>query len=362
MKGYGNYKIEHYTTKNVSKSKKIYFWLFTVIVVYLFFELVSLAVLQILHVKSSSFGHPIDLYIYDEKLDYKYRPNYRGYFSSMHYKSIPININSLGFRDYEFEIKKAPNVNRVLLLGDSITFGSGVRMENTYAKQCEKLLRQSDTGPYQIINAGVNSYHFEHYYTFIEENLDIFNPDYLIIGFCINDIRPREVVSQRYLVQDTNKLPYSGSLKHYVKKLIKKSPTFQMISYLSFSNTYNRKKYSTMWITEVILSWKNNDLNKKLIKMLDDIKRITDERAIKLSLIIFPEMHQLLDSEKYGVPREKLLTILNDLNISYLDLYDTFHQKEDFSKYYLKGDTVHFTAEGHIIIAEELRKYILNNS
>ena len=169
-----------------------------------------------------------------------------------------------------------------------------------------------------------------------------------------------DVVRQKYVVRGTVKSPLSSTVKHDIKRIIKNSPFFQLLSYLIFSNTYNRKNYNTRWITEVMMSWKKEQLVEKLIDMLKEIKGLTEEREIKLSLIIFPEMNQLIDYQKYGAPRDKLLKILEDLNIAYLDLYDTFRQKEDFSNYYLKGDTVHFTVEGHKIIAEELKNFLIN--
>jgi len=344
---------------NISKTKKIFFCIFIVIFLYIFFELVSLAFLQILNLKSSTHGKPNELWIYDKNLDYKNRPNFRGHFSGQLYNSIEININSLGLRDYEFKLAKDPDVNRILVVGDSITFGPAVRLEDTYVKQTEKLLRYSNTQPYQVINAGVSGYHFEHYYLFIKENIDKFDTDHIIIGFCINDVRPKDIVRPRYVVRERLKPQITSSLKHDIKKLIKKSPSFQLFSYLKFSNTYNRKNYNTRWITSVMKSWNNEGLVEKFIDMLEEIKRLTVERGIKLSVIIFPEMNQLIDYHKYGAPREKLIEILENLNIAYLDLYDTFRQKEDFSNYYLKGDTIHFTPDGHKIIAEELKNFLI---
>ncbi len=347
--------MEHEATMNTSKTKKIFFWLLMGISLYLFIELVSVVVIEVLHIRSSKHGYPNELYIYDEKLDYRYRPTFRGHFSGPLQSSIEININSLGLRDYEFKLAKAPGVYRILVLGDSITFGAGVRLEDTYTKQTEKLVNQ----PFQIINAGVNSYHFEHYYIFIKDNIDRFDPDHIVIGFCINDVRSKDIVAPRYIVRERLKPQITSSLKHDIKKLIKKSPSFQLFSYLTFSNTYNRKKYNTRWITSVMMSWNNEGLVEKLIDMLEEIEQLTEERGIKFSVIIFPEMNQLIDYHKYGGPRDKLLEILENLNIAYLDLYDTFRQKEDFSKYYLKGDTVHFTVDGHKIIAEELKNFLI---
>lgn len=342
----------------VSKRKKILFAAITLLFIYFFIEFSSFFALKIMNLQSSSQGYPEDLYIFDEKLDYKYKPNFEGHFSSTTYGSIPIVINSLGFRDHEFRLKKDKNFYRVLLLGDSITFGAGVRMEETYAKITERLVKERCGKNFQLINAGVNSYHFAHYYIFIKEHISKFDPDHLMIGLCINDVRPKEVAGPRYLVQ-TNSSDFDlHSVKHWIKKLIKKSPTFQLISSLVFSNTYMRQRYSSRWITEVMLSWNNSKLIYEFRKMLSEIKVIADENRIRFTIILFPELQQILDYDKYKLPREKLLGILDDIQVQYVDLYDTFRSKKTISKYYLPGDTVHFTPEGHKLIAQVLSEHI----
>lgn len=343
---------------NISKTKKVFFWIVTAILLYVVVELASLAFLQIFNIRSSSRGYPDKLFVYDEKLDFKQQPNFSGYFSGPGYSSIEIKINSLGFRDHEFTLNKNPEVYRVLVVGNSITFGAGVRSEDTYVKQTEGLLNSSTSKTYQVINAGVGAYHFEHYYLFIKEYIEEIDPDYLVIGFCINDLRPREVVAPRYRVRKINISNFTSTVKHVIKRTIKKSPLFQVFSYFRFSNTYNRTKFNTLWISQVMMSWENDELVEKFTSMLDEIKRLTEEMDIEFSIVVFPEMNQLINYEKYGAPRGKLLRILQNLQISYLDLYDTFVQTEDFSEYYLKGDTVHFTTSGHRIIAEELKRFL----
>ncbi len=99
----------------LSRTKKICFGLFTVILIYIFFELVSLTFLKIYHIKSTSYGYPNELFIYDEKVDYKYKPNFHGHFPGQLYSSIEINTNFLGLRNDEFKLSKDPGVYRVLV-------------------------------------------------------------------------------------------------------------------------------------------------------------------------------------------------------------------------------------------------------
>ena len=53
---------------------------------------------------------------------------------------VPVSINSEGLRDREFPLEKPPGVYRVMMLGDSTTFGWGVRQEDTAAKFLEHKL------------------------------------------------------------------------------------------------------------------------------------------------------------------------------------------------------------------------------
>src|SRR2546430_1564409 len=49
-----------------------------------------------------------------------------------------VKINSLGMRDREYSVEKPKGTYRILVLGDSYTFGSGVQADETYAKLLEK--------------------------------------------------------------------------------------------------------------------------------------------------------------------------------------------------------------------------------
>ena len=52
------------------------------------------------------------------------------------------SINSLGFRDRrEYSLEKPPNTFRILVLGDSVTFGHGTLDDTTYPYLLEQQLR-----------------------------------------------------------------------------------------------------------------------------------------------------------------------------------------------------------------------------
>ncbi len=112
-------------------------------------------------------------------------PNYDGWFAG-----VPVHINSLGFRDTrEYELAKRPNTFRILVLGDSVTFGHGSVFEHTYPYLLERQLR--DWRPdidWQVWNLGVPGYNTSQELAYLLDVGPSYAPDLVVVGFFENDI------------------------------------------------------------------------------------------------------------------------------------------------------------------------------
>ena len=65
--------------------------------------------------------------------------------------------NGLGFREKEFEKKKNKNVFRILVFGDSFTFGVGIDNDHRYTNLLEEMLNDGKK-EYEVLNFGVPGY------------------------------------------------------------------------------------------------------------------------------------------------------------------------------------------------------------
>lgn len=107
----------------------------------------TVAALDLLEVSPAlSRGHP--------RRGYALRPGFDGVTKL----GIPIHVSSLGLRSPEIEEKKAAGVRRLLVLGDSVTFGWGIREEDSFARRLEAMLRAAPACPSEVVNAGVSGY------------------------------------------------------------------------------------------------------------------------------------------------------------------------------------------------------------
>ena len=100
---------------------------------------------------------------------------------------IPLHVNSLGLRSPEIAVPKPAGQKRVLVLGDSVTFGSGVPEEQSFSRRLESTLRQQLACPVEVVNAGVSGYGtVEEADYFTHEGLEV-EPDVVLIYYVEND-------------------------------------------------------------------------------------------------------------------------------------------------------------------------------
>ena len=103
-----------------------------------------------------------------------------------------IRTNSAGFRGPELPEAKQPGEFRVLLLGDSYTFGFGVGDDDTFAHRLQEMLdgRAGAPGRVSVINAGISSYGTAQQLLLYESARALFEPDLVVLNLFVgNDVQ-----------------------------------------------------------------------------------------------------------------------------------------------------------------------------
>jgi lysophospholipase L1-like esterase len=118
----------------------------------------------------------------DEDVGYRHRPGLK-----TRYYGTDVSCNTLGFRDREFGEKGADEF-RVMVLGDSVTFGVGVEEGETFSRRLEPLLSARLGRPVRTMNFGVASYNTMQELACLEKFSDSLVPDLVICLFVDNDV------------------------------------------------------------------------------------------------------------------------------------------------------------------------------
>jgi len=124
------------------------------------------------------------IFLSDARRGQRLAAGYDGWFAG-----VPVRINSLGFRDpREYELAKQHDTFRILVIGDSVTFGHGALFETTYPYLLEqRLTRWRGDVRWQVWNLGVPGYNTSQELAYLNEVGPSFSPDLVVIGFYPND-------------------------------------------------------------------------------------------------------------------------------------------------------------------------------
>lgn len=148
---------------------------------------------------------------YDPDLGWRPRPSYR---------SDSIRTNALGIRaDREYPRERDPLVPRIVLVGDSYTWGEGVPNEESFPAVLESLLPGVEA-----LNLGVHGYGTDQQLLYLRRFGFSLAPDLVILGFFDDDMsrnvltfrdyaKPRFVIEEGRLVETNVPVPPADSLR-----------------------------------------------------------------------------------------------------------------------------------------------------
>jgi hypothetical protein len=128
-----------------------------------------------------------DFLISKEEMRVMLRPDYSQPFDGCTYR-LPyvtnVTINSDGFRDRDFLIKKEPDTVRIVAVGDSLTFGWGVELNESWPKILENILNSNtNSKKFEILNLGLPTSNMEDKVDFFLLKGLKYNPDIVIFEY-----------------------------------------------------------------------------------------------------------------------------------------------------------------------------------
>ncbi len=99
---------------------------------------------------------------------------------------VDVQINSEGLRD-DSGFNGDTDTPRILMLGDSVTFGWGISQSETIPQRLERVLSDSFETSVHVINAGVGNYNTSMEVAWFERDGLSYNPDLVVLNVFIND-------------------------------------------------------------------------------------------------------------------------------------------------------------------------------
>jgi lysophospholipase L1-like esterase len=145
-----------------------------------------------------------------------------------------ISINHQGTRGEDIEPKQ-PRELRILSLGESTTFGTGVNDEETYSAVLEEILQSRyPDRRVTVINAGVPAYSSFQSLKFLEQRGVTFEPDVVLFYHEVNDYLPtslRDSSNNEIGVMQTDEQLFESRTQGLHRALMEWSGVYRWLSY-----------------------------------------------------------------------------------------------------------------------------------
>lgn len=266
--------------------------------------------------------------------------------------AVTVHSNNHGFRDHrDYRLSKREKVRRVVLLGDSFSYGNGVEELARYSNLLDDLLGEN----VEVYNLALSNYGLDQALLTLGSEGLRYGPDVIMVGFS-------DPMLERLSRRVTGSLwsnPFF-ELEHGVLTR-SRQPSRDILAVETFLD----KSYLWMFANQrlsVVLGerssearWaRNAELAEGVIAKFAELARQT-----RSSLVIFTiNARHILNQEPDSTPAlNRLLERLSRRGeFHFLDLYPVFTSTDYDSLYYpIDG---HYNVKGHVLVAEELCRFL----
>lgn len=98
-------------------------------------------------------------------------------------QKVAVRINASGFREDDVPLERTPGRTRILVLGDSVAYGFGARLEDRFSEVLERSLPGTE-----LVNLGVSGYSTDQELLLYREVGATYRPDVVMLLFVSNDV------------------------------------------------------------------------------------------------------------------------------------------------------------------------------
>lgn len=331
------------------------------------------------------FFFPQNLYPFvykdDPLVSYRLKENYRGIHKAPEF-SVKVETNSAGHRDYEHSIVKPENVYRIMVLGDSFTFGEGVEMDESYPKVVEERLNKGKRGRrYEIINVSAYNWGTLEEYLYLKHYGIKYRPDMVVMAFFIGNDFYQNRFGPFSVKKD--KIVYSPleSVNGKMNRLLKYIPGYMYVRERSELLALLRKRANYYLehdifeaSSEMMMSLYTGKLDSDVQKAIENTKgliektaKIAKEKEFELVILLIPADEQL-NPERYGIPNvsepyfpNHIMHEIGEKNgIAVVDLLPYFRERSRGGREFYYEINGHWNKQGHMLAGETLEERILS--
>ncbi len=265
------------------------------------------------------------------------------------HKGLPFRTNAAGFRGPDLTPRPAPGVFRILVAGDSVTMGTGVLEEETYAARLEQALNAASAAPrYEVLNAGLSGLNTRAVVDRIAWPGIGYHPHLVVYGYTLNDIEGPDYVST------IERGSAAAKLERY--RRFASSPSYLLRAVWPRLLALREIVLRPRGTLEHDLRWnygENEAAWAQVTDGLDRLARITKRRGLCTHVLIHTGIAQLNRLYPFLDVMEQVEEAARERGFTVTQTFPYFEGR-DPTRLRLNAFDSHPNADGHAILAEAL--------
>ncbi|MBN1353436.1 MAG: SGNH/GDSL hydrolase family protein [Candidatus Omnitrophica bacterium] len=262
--------------------------------------------------------------------------------------------NSHGYRDCEHAFEKPPGVFRIVVIGDSVAVGYGIKLEDTFGRVLENKLNAADKRrKYEVIVLAVTGYSTSQELIVLKDEAFRYNPDLIVWSYALND-------PAHPLFHGTN-----GLMGLYFYK-----PKIYLFYYMRKKLFYVREAFKTKFLCcsssvdfhDFIHVVYRNEVKKNI----NTIGKISKQKKAPVLFLIIPIFYENATFQNYPLVQlhKKLKDTAYEAGLMPIDLLDTYRHYDQDELDQNPGrpsyDPWHINEKGHSLAADRLYSEIMS--
>jgi len=287
---------------------------------------------------------------------------------------VRVSRNRDGFRDREYVRPKPAGTYRILVLGDSFTWGIGLRLQETIPKVLESLLRDATELKVEVVNGSQPGHNTVEELEQLQRAGLSYEPDMVLLIYNLNDIKfvpqlatadydPTAVVPVVEVERDQDLVKFSEyqGLRGLILSWELRSALLRFLvprigSLLRRMNLIQSVEFS--WVEKIYQGYTlENPGWLESRRALAEIRDQARARNMKVVLAIYPLLVEL-DNYQGRAAHRSLSAYCESLGITVVDLLPIFEGKRG-KDYWINFMDSHPNAAAHRMVAQRLLPFVL---
>ncbi|MEM7401002.1 MAG: SGNH/GDSL hydrolase family protein [Pseudomonadota bacterium] len=274
--------------------------------------------------------------------------NNTGYFSERWKAKNIITINSLGYREKEFDQDNESNQYRIAVIGDSFAYGQGISV----TKRFSNIINSKLSDKYQnieVLNFSKPGAETVDHIEMLKQHVVPSKPDFVLLQWFVNDVEGGSNITRPKYKRLIPSWALTSALnKHSALYFLVNSAWVNIQTSLGWVDSYEK---------HLIDHFKdpNTEASINSSKAMNHFINICNKQSIPMGIVLFPVLSDSLKQDyALGFLSDRVLAQCKENNITCLDLRESYSNIEPVSSLWVNGFDHHPGPLANEIAAEKI--------